>query len=154
MIKISVNEHQLDSYRKALPDADFIVDEKSLDIGGPLKGLMSAHHQFPGEDIFVLACDMQRMQPDILQALVAASLQENSAAYIYQNGEQPEPLCGIYTANALQQINAWYASGELRNHGLISVLRRLQISFLPLPEDRAPFFDNFNSPEDIKKLPL
>jgi len=154
LVKISVNEQQLAAYRRALPEADFIVDEKELLAGGPLKGLMSAHHLFPDEDIFVLACDMQRMQSNVLEALYAAAFAENRPAYIYQNGTQVEPLCGIYTARALQQIDSWYATGSLQRHGLIAVLDRLEVSFLSLPEQWQPFFENFNSPEDLKKMPL
>ncbi|PZF74534.1 molybdenum cofactor guanylyltransferase [Taibaiella soli] len=153
-VKISVNEQQLAAYQKVVPGADFIIDEKELNIGGPLKGLMSAHHQFPGEDIFVLACDMQRMQPNVLRTLVSASLEKNHAAYIYQNGAQAEPLCGIYTAKAMQQIDSWYNANDLPKHGLISILLRLKIPFLSVPENWQPFFENFNSPDDIQKMPL
>lgn len=153
-VMVSVNEHQLGAYRKALPDTNFIVDEKGLEIGGPLKGLMSAHHQFPDEDIFVVACDLQLMQRNVLQALQTASLKNDRSVYVYLNGEQAEPLCGIYTSDALRQIDSWYRAGDLQRHGLISILQRLQISFLALPEDWQPFFENFNAPDDIKKMPL
>lgn len=153
-VKISVNELQLQSYCKALPGKDVIVDETELNIGGPLKGLMSAHHQFPDEDFFVLACDMQQMQSNVLQALYSERLAKNNTAYIYQNGDQAEPLCGIYTVTALKQIDAWYTTGELLRHGLVGILHRLQVSLLPLPEEWEPFFENFNFPGDLKRMPL
>ncbi len=55
----SVRAGQEAAYSAVLPEGSLIAD--AMDIGGPLNGLLSVHERFPGNDLLVLACDMQDM---------------------------------------------------------------------------------------------
>lgn len=69
-VRFSVNSEQQLSYANAFAADLLIVDDDSLDLKGPLLGVLSAHLKHPKEDIFVLACDMPLMDATVLQQLV------------------------------------------------------------------------------------
>lgn len=61
-VVISVNEQQYCFYKSRLPQFNIIQDNNFLQIGEPLKGILSVHLQYPSDDLLVLACDMPAMQ--------------------------------------------------------------------------------------------
>ena len=69
-VVFSVNTSQVDAYTLALPGARLVAD--SVAAGGPLKGLLSVHEQFPDKDLLLLACDMLDMDTATLNPLVDA----------------------------------------------------------------------------------
>lgn len=152
---ISINAQQQETYRKILPEADFILDDDTLAVGGPLKGILSVHKAFPDDDLFVIACDMPLMQTNVLLNLQEAySSGQQQPVYIFEYNGQPEPLCAIYTANALNTVYQWYQQQQLERFGLKYVLQKLNVSYIPLPGNWKIHFENCNAPDDIKKLPL
>src|SRR5689334_7714680 len=68
-VRLSVNQQQYKDYAVVFEAADLIVDAPSLDLHGPLLGVLSCHLQYPQEDLFVLACDMPLMKPGLLKEL-------------------------------------------------------------------------------------
>ena len=66
----SIHPRQREAYAAVLPADRLIVD--SLDIPGPLNGLLSAHVVMPESDILLVACDMLDMDPATLDRLVSA----------------------------------------------------------------------------------
>jgi molybdopterin-guanine dinucleotide biosynthesis protein A len=145
-VLISVNDQQYDSYRTIFAD-DFIVrDNTVLDLKGPLLGVLSAHHQYPGEDIFVLACDMPLMDASILKQLFDRYLQDKeSDAFVFTNDGEPEPLCAIYTATGLQKIIGILQDGLLVKHSMKFALSLLRVHLIPLAATEKPYFRNFNA---------
>src|SRR6185312_9284597 len=65
----SIHPRQREAYAAVLPADRLIVD--SLDIPGPLNGLLSAHVVMPESDILLVACDMLDMDPATLDRLVS-----------------------------------------------------------------------------------
>lgn len=64
----SIRAGQEAAYSAVLPHGWLIPD--AMGIGGPLNGLFSVHERFPGNDLLVLACDMQDMDEATIGELI------------------------------------------------------------------------------------
>lgn len=140
----SINEKQLYTYPAHLP---FITDDARVQAGGPLKGLLSAHLQYPQANIFVLACDMRDMELPPLAYLQA--LHQPDHVTIFTSDGQDEPLAGIYPASCLA---ARYAQ-PLPQCSMKAAIQHLPVQRLILPPQWKAAFANFNAPADIPLPP-
>lgn len=126
----SIREEQLPHYIPYIDASRFIIDNSPLD--GPLKGLASAHHFLPDQDIFLLACDMPALPCDTAYTLIREYIScTNDFFAFYDNGFY-QPFCAVYTAAGLKQVL------RQRPSSLQDILRRgntLQI----LPPDVTAF---------------
>lgn len=61
-VKFSVNPLQQPTYAHYFDDQQLISDNPSLDVRGPLLGMLSAHLSDTEEDLFLLACDILLME--------------------------------------------------------------------------------------------
>jgi molybdopterin-guanine dinucleotide biosynthesis protein A len=152
-VSISVNGTQPELYSTAFPDTELITDNDSLKLKGPLAALLSVHIKYPSEDLFVAACDMPLMDPVVLKELYNTYQKDSGyEGYVFTNEGEPEPLCGIYTANGLKTIKIWNEHGQLAKHSMKFMLDHLTISRIPIPENWKIFFKNFNSHADMNGL--
>lgn len=152
-VKISVNPLQLASYAAVFAQADLITDAASLPLKGPLLGVLSGHLQYPGEDLFALACDMPLMEPSLLKELYTRYREHPGAeAYIFLNNGEPEPLCGIYSASGLAKIVPLLQHGDLSRHSMKSMLEHLTVNSLSLQEEQKKYFRNFNAHAELNGL--
>jgi len=69
---VSINPNQFHIYSSRFANPNFIIDDLTLKIQGPLLGLMSVHLQFPDEDVLLLACDLINMDVIVLEKLIHA----------------------------------------------------------------------------------
>ena len=146
-VVLSVNELQVDHYSIAFDAAILITDNQSLDLRGPLGGVLSIHKMYPMEDLFILACDMPFMESDSLQQL-ADIYNDNKDfydAFVFMNDNQPEPLCAIYKANGLANTLRLFEANELKKHSMKSMLDHLDTFSIPIPEEQKKRFLNINS---------
>ncbi|MGN6436990.1 MAG: molybdenum cofactor guanylyltransferase [Agriterribacter sp.] len=149
-VKISVNAQQHAAYVKIFTPGQLIQDETTLTIKGPLLGVLSCHIHNPAEAIFVLACDMQLMNPIILKELYDHYLQHRGAdAYVYTNDQEIEPLCAIYTSNALALVLDLYKAGKLQKHSMKWMLEQVLVSSIALKDDQKQYFKNFNAQAEL-----
>jgi molybdopterin-guanine dinucleotide biosynthesis protein A len=130
-----------------------ITDDASLAIKGPLQGVLTTHLQHPGEDLFLLACDLPLMEPFLLQELFSCYRQHNEyEVYLFTNDNEPEPLCGIYTAKGLAKIIALQKENKLTRHSMKFVLSQLKGYTIPLKEEQKIYFRNFNAHAQLNGL--
>ena len=149
-VVFSINAPQRAVYAIRFPEIFMIVDQEGLPIKGPAVGILSVHLQFPSEDLLVLACDMPMMETDLLQTIIgAASSQPGSDIYIFENKNEWEPLCGLYTAGALDSIYKRLQQGILTRFSMKYLLENCHTHAIPVPEHREHCFTNCNSPEDL-----
>ena len=152
-IKFSVNKKQQKVYEKVFANNVLIIDNAALNIHGPLLGVLSAHLQHPDDDLFLLACDLPLMKTNLLKELFALYRQNKKYdAYIFTNNEEQEPLCGIYTAAALQKISAMQQKSKLTRYSMKFVLSNLIVCEIALLENQKVYFRNFNAHADINGL--
>ncbi len=152
-IKFSVNEKQQVDYAKVFETEVLIVDDAALDIHGPLLGVLSVHLQNPDDDLFLLACDLPLMETNLIKELFALYQQSKKyEAYIFTNNKEQEPLCGIYTAAALQKIILLQKKNQLTKHSMKFILSKLIVCEIALHENQKVYFRNFNAHADINGL--
>ncbi|MEO6548568.1 MAG: molybdenum cofactor guanylyltransferase [Ferruginibacter sp.] len=150
---LSVNEIQFSDYSEVFPATKLIKDNLALGIKGPLAGVLSVHVQFPGEDLFVLACDMPLMEASVLDQILAVYNEQPSAdAYVFMNAGEPEPLCAIYTSKGLSYIHHLLKEKELTRHSMKFMLEHIQTCSIPLDEDQKKYFRNFNAHAELNGL--
>lgn len=101
-VVVSVNSGQQAAYSEYFNPEQLVVD--SLNIGGPLNGLLSVHKQYPQHDLLLLACDMIDMDTPTITDLISAYQQQPEADYFIYTNEKgfDETFCAIYTTRALQ----------------------------------------------------
>lgn len=147
-VVVSVNDQQAPVYEQIFSKEQLIVD-KEIFAKAPLFGLLSVHLQLPKEDLFVLACDIRNMTTDILQNLFDSFKKGAYEANVYQTGERPQPLCGIYKAAALHKIYRLYQEGKLRRFSMMHVLEALHTHYIPVPDKNLAAFNNYNEPQEL-----
>lgn len=152
-VVISVNNNQYDDYATIFSSQQLITDNKSLQIKGPLAGLLSVHLQHPAEDLLLLACDMPLMETSLLKELISIyNQQTDTDAFVYSNDGEPEPLCGIYKSSGLKHILQLYQSNQLPKHSMKFMLEHVNTHFIPLSDDKKKCFRNFNAHAELNGL--
>jgi len=149
---LSVNESQHSGYATHFHSSQLIRDNKTIDVRGPLLGVLSAHIELPGEDLFVLACDLPLMEIAVLEQLVESCNAIAADTFFFTNDGNPEPLCAIYTANGLAHVLDLLNTGRLQKHSMKYILEHLPTHTIPLRPDQKPFFRNFNAHADLNGL--
>lgn len=152
-VKISVNSSQYPGYGAVFSTNNLIIDDTSLEVRGPLLGVLSCHLYSPDEDLFVLACDIPLMEPFLLKELYDTYISASTAgAYIFTSDGEPEPLCGIYTAKGLSSILTMLRAGQLTKHSMKFMLDHLVVNSIALPVEQKKYFRNFNAHAELNGL--
>lgn len=152
-VKISVNKQQHPEYAAVFSPDDLIADNETLQLKGPLLGLLSCHLSFPAEDLFILACDMPLMDTAILIDLNNKYQQfPNADAYVFTNDNEREPLCGIYTAKGLASVISLLKNGQLTKYSMKFMLDHLTVSTIAANEVQKKCFKNFNAHAELNGL--
>lgn len=145
-VKVSINPDQEKDYLNFFEKEQLLTDNLSLGVAGPLLGLLSAHVQFPTENILVLACDLPLMKASLLHRLrLAEEMGPDSDAIVYLNNGNVEPLCGIYKASGLIKIMNNLSAEKLTRYSMKHVLSLLDVHPLNIPEGEEAAFTNFNT---------
>jgi len=138
----SINAGQWDAYARLIPRDQLVVD--SLDLAGPLNGLLSVHLTFPAADVLMIACDMQDIDSATIQHVIG-TYHESPAYefYVYQDGAFAQPFCGIYKARGLARAYRLALQGDLPDRSLQSLISSGQTYGLAMIREEA--FRNYNS---------
>lgn len=141
--KISTNKDQIKDYPAIFNEQELIIDQ--LDVPGPIRGILSAHKQYPEKNWLILACDMTDMdQGTLMRILKAAEEVPGKEFYVYRNETHYEPFGGIYTAAGLQKVYDLYSKNLLNNFSLQHVLNTCKTYSLLLKNNKSAF-RNYNS---------
>jgi len=152
-VVISINKNQYAGYSSIFSPQLMITDDDMLQMHGPLCGVLSVHLKYPQEDMLILASDMPLMETDLINELLTQyNTQKENDAFIFKNDGEPEPLCGIYKANALAHIYELYKTNNLRKHSMKYMLEHISTYSILLPENKKKCFRNFNTHAEINGL--
>ena len=146
---LSVNTDQFRIYEVHFTTNRLISDNDSLQMGGPLKGVLSAHLRYPLENWLVLACDMTAINAPLLQTLADTFQSSGYDAYVFRNEEGVQPLCGIYTSAAFELVYSYYLQGKLIRFSMQHFLSLINTCYIDLPGNAKASFANYNSPGDL-----
>ena len=146
---VSINQLQLDAYSSFFSNDQLVLDKDELKAGGPLLGLLSVHSRFPSEDLFVIACDMPKMELNALREISYQQMQfPDFEAYVFSDGVHIEPLCGIYTATGWKKILSALKENKLQKQSMIHTLSLLNTKYLLMSDEWRPYFQNRNTLTD------
>ena len=152
-VVISVNKNQYEGYSSIFSTGLLVADNDSLQMKGPLCGVLSVHLKYPAEDILILACDMPLMEIDLIkELLVQYKEQPNCDAIIYTHDGEPEPLLGIYKAKGLAAVYELYETNQLPRHSMKYMLEHVPTYTIPLPDEKKKCFRNFNAHAELNGL--
>ena len=108
---------------------------------GPLGGILTALAL--GTPAVVVACDLPNLRAATIKELIAA-LAGHDAAMAFS--DRPEPLCAVWSADAIPVLRAQFESGERAVHRAIRTLDITSVTVSPTE------LRNINSPEDLGSL--
>jgi len=143
---ISIHADQKVSYLSFFAEEQLLPDDLSLDVAGPLLGLLSAHLQYPNESILVLACDLPLMEAELLNRLQSAEAEiPDTDAIVYLNSGEVEPLCAVYKAKGLAKVMDKLKTDQLTRYSMKHVLSLINVHVLDISELEQKAFTNFNT---------
>ena len=131
--------------RKGLPQIhDMLLDK------GPLSGILSAFEARPDATWLVAACDLPRLDRDVLAALVAGRDPFKVATAFRGHQDFPEPLCAVYEPKARARLWQLMAAGydcprKMMINSAVKVLEPLagdRLRNVNLPEEREGALDD------------
>jgi molybdopterin-guanine dinucleotide biosynthesis protein A len=112
---------------------------------GPLGGILTALRHRPGESVFVLACDLPGVTPELVAWLLDRACSASSAdpgdlpvAYPRVAGTV-QPLCAVWSADCAAEIERSLDRGE---RSVVALLSRLAVPPIDLPESDPAFQAN------------
>ncbi|HZQ49548.1 MAG TPA: molybdenum cofactor guanylyltransferase [Candidatus Dormibacteraeota bacterium] len=112
---------------------------------GPMAGIEAGLAAARHDPVFVIACDMPYVTPDLAAMAVAAA--RTCDAAVPRIDGRPEPVCAAYRRTALPVIAAALDAGQRR---AADVLAGLDVTWL---EDVAPdAVRSINTPEDYLRF--
>ena len=142
---LSINSSQKENYLQYFNEKDLVVDSPEIDVQGPVLGLLSTHLKYPDHDLFVLACDMIKMDGIVLRKLLEAYANSKPAAIAFK-GDRVEPMCAIYSSLGLSKISS---RSKLSKNSMMNILDELAAVYISIPEEWKSFFKNLNSAKDL-----
>ncbi len=149
-VYISINSSQLNSYLNFFPKHTLIQD--SLNLKGPLTGLLSAHLRFPDSDFFVSPVDLLKMDSKMVETLLQLHpIELPFFIYRHTNGWL-ESLFGIYSQRGLSMINQDQNDKKRSNYSLQPYLRQWSDFFPLISPEQEKFFFNCNTDQDLNYL--
>jgi molybdopterin-guanine dinucleotide biosynthesis protein A len=130
-----------------LPNCQFI--RESPHPQGPLVGFAQGLTQVHTEWVLLLACDLPKLQPELLQEWIARldSVDDDAIAALTHHSKGWEPLCGFYRRRCLPQLLEFINQG---GRSFQQWLQNYPVYVLPLPAPEILF--NCNTPEDFALL--
>lgn len=145
---VSIHEGQLSAYQTIFKEEVLVVDNQNL--GGPMNGLLSVHHQHPHLDLFLLACDMIDMEEGVIADLVRI-YESNSLFdyYAYDVGGVVQPFCAVYTAKAISELIKQHHQDALSTSSLRYTIENGNT--LKQTINLAAPFTNYNTLDERKK---
>ena len=141
-VVISVRKEQIPQYEKYISVVKLVADESES--SGPASGILSVHKRFPDSDLFVLSCDLVKMNEKTLKPVYTAWIENNNFDFFGFSSEFGiEPLSGIYPVNGLRKLLSDYDNKK----GLVGFIKNSRTLLLTPENDFV--FQNFNTRDSL-----
>ncbi len=122
---------------------------------GPLGGLNAALDHARGRPVFLLACDLPVVGPELVAYLLESALPVlgDVGAVVPTLGGRTQPLCGVYAAVCQPELEQRLTAGELRVLELVEAVGPMRVELhRELAFYRDDLLDNVNDPEAAGRL--
>ncbi|MBE9178918.1 molybdenum cofactor guanylyltransferase [Oculatella sp. LEGE 06141] len=145
-------------YRELLPSHCRFVQEAPLpdgiEMNGPLVGFAQGLMQVETEWVLLLACDLPRLQVDVLHSWMTqlSTVPDEAIAFLPSRSVGWEPLCGFYRKRCMPLLWEFVEEG---GRSFQRWLSKHPVQTLPLPDPDMLF--NCNTPDDlstVKAMPI
>ena len=115
---------------------------------GPLVALQQGLVQIDSDWVLLLACDLPRLQPAVLQQWRSqlGDLPAEILAAVPYLDDRWEPLCGFYHRQCLKQLDPFIAAG---GRSFQTWLTQIPVQPLFLSLERSQMLWNCNTPADL-----
>lgn len=142
---ISTNEPE-HYFRFGVPMVGDVIDER-----GPMTGIYSAITAARGHCVFVVACDMPFIKPEIVEYLISRK-GSGEGATVPVVGGRPEPLCAVYSRALAPEMYRCIREGR---KGLTDFLKKIDVLYVGEDELKAldpdgRSFMNINTLNDLE----
>jgi molybdopterin-guanine dinucleotide biosynthesis protein A len=119
---------------------------------GALGGIHAALRASGSEKVFVVACDMPHLAPDLIRHL--CSLAEEADVVVPEGEGGLEPLHAVYRKGVLPVVEAALRDGQCR---VVSFFDRVRVRRVPFAEVEridpcGSAFRNINTPEEYYRF--
>jgi molybdopterin-guanine dinucleotide biosynthesis protein A len=119
---------------------------------GPLAAVEAVLTAARGRAVFVLACDLPRVDDEVVQRILsvaAAKAEDDGArAWVGAASGRLQPLCGVYAAACLPLVRRHLERGCLAMRQLLSALDVVEVRLDDLGSDKLL---NLNYPADLER---
>lgn len=135
-------------YHEEVKEALFVKD--IYEDCGPMGGLHAALLQCKEDYLYVVACDMPKMEIYLYQYLMEFDKEKYDAIIPTWNGNM-QPLAGIYKKRILNQVTEQMESGD---NTMKHLLRNLSVCLVEIGENKllSEMLENINTMEEYKEL--
>jgi molybdopterin-guanine dinucleotide biosynthesis protein A len=119
---------------------------------GPLEAIRTALANSRERRVILVGCDMPFITPALLEYLIEAS-GDNQAVVPASADRKLEPLCALYSTDALAAVSELIRSGRRKTSLLFDLVPTRIICFEEIShlEDADIFFENVNTPEEYAR---
>jgi molybdenum cofactor guanylyltransferase len=136
-------------------DAPFIFD--LIPGRGPLGGLHAALSNAESEWIFLLACDMPLVTPELIDLLGSRVSNEEAAVVPVQSDGRVQPLCAFYRKAATKPVVEEIISLPRASPPMAQIVERLNAKTVGFGEyehlaGAEAFFTNVNTPAELEEV--
>lgn len=148
-VYISIHPRQMQGYQAIFEKNTLLPD--CLEVPGPLAGILSAYHTLGMHDILLLACDMTDVSASTIHRLVEVYQQQKEIYdfFVYANGNDQEPLLGIYSERGLAKVYELIMNKGMQRYSMKHVLETGSTFSLPLEDHLKAEFKNYNETKDL-----
>ena len=140
-------------YQDILPNSCRFIREVPLpdetEPHGPLVGLAQGLAQVQTQWVLVLACDLPRLQVEVLQSWIGllGNVKEDAIALLPRDAKGWQPLCGFYRHSCLPALTGFINQG---GRSFQRWLSQHPVQEVPV-SDRQMLF-NCNTPTDLEQV--
>jgi molybdopterin-guanine dinucleotide biosynthesis protein A len=120
---------------------------------GPLEAIRTALSHADTTRVVLVGCDLPFVTPELFKLLLGIAGENYLIVPVSAEGKL-EPLCAIYTTNALPAVTELIAQGHRRVSVLFERVPTRLVSFEELSHlaGAERFFENVNTPEDYARV--
>ncbi len=112
---------------------------------GPLGGIHSALKKSKGKQVLFLSVDAPFVTVEIIEELL--SKRKDGTISFAAVGDRKFPLIGVYSTELVEQLENYIQNGKRSVFGFLEESENEVIAF---PEEMSDYFQNINTPEDLK----
>ncbi len=119
---------------------------------GPLEAIRTALANSQARRVILVGCDMPFITPELLAFLLDA-MGDHKAVVPTDADDRLEPLCAVYSADALAAVTELIRSGGRKTSMLFDLMPTRVVGFKEIAHLAGAdiFFNNINTPEDYAR---